>query len=314
MKLIYAAQLLLPLLLVLWMLIVPPRSTLGLVAQVVASMVMLFALAHIGIWMFPPWWTPHAAAGLLAVVVAWRVWRRRPVDRLPKGVAGWLAVLVLAGLGAYATMLATRAVHGARAPHEPTVALTFPLGGATFLVASGGTDWLVNAHRESMLSADPRFKPWRGNGHAVDLVAVDGAGLRAPGIMPTDPSLYRIFGMPVSAPCAGSVVLAVDGLPDMTVPEHDRKNLAGNHVLLACGDVHVVLAHLRQGSVAVRSGDAVALGQRLGAVGNSGGSDEPHLHIHAQRPGPADAPMGGDPLPARFDGRFLVRGDRVQVP
>jgi hypothetical protein len=312
MKLIYAAQLLLPLLLVLWILIVPPHNTLGLVVQMVASAAMLFALAHIGIWMFPPWWTPHAAAGLLAAIVAWRVWRRRPEHRLPKGVAGWAVVLVFAGLGGYATMLATRALAGAWVPQEPVVALAFPLTGGTFLVASGGTDLLVNAHRESMLSADPRFKPWRGNGHAVDLVAIDGAGLRAPGLMPADPSLYRIFGMPVRAPCAGRVIVAVDGLPDMTVPEYDRKHLAGNHVMLACGDVHVALAHLRQGSVVVRSGDAVTLGQRLGAVGNSGGSDEPHLHIHAQRPGPADAPMGGEPVPASFDGRFLVRGDRIQ--
>ena len=31
-------------------------------------------------------------------------------------------------------------------------------------------------------------------------------------------------------------------------------------------------------------------------VVNSGGADESHLHIHAQRPGAAHAPMSGDPL------------------
>jgi hypothetical protein len=49
-------------------------------------------------------------------------------------------------------------------------------------------------------------------------------------------------------------------------------------------------------------------------VGNSGNTGEPHLHIHAQRPGPPGAPWSGDPLPIRFDGRFLVRGERVQLP
>jgi hypothetical protein len=46
-------------------------------------------------------------------------------------------------------------------------------------------------------------------------------------------------------------------------------------------------------------------------VGNSGNSDEPHLHIHAQRPGVLWDPFKGDPLPMRFEGRFLVRNDRI---
>jgi murein DD-endopeptidase MepM/ murein hydrolase activator NlpD len=109
-------------------------------------------------------------------------------------------------------------------------------------------------------------------------------------------------------------VVAVDGLPDMSVPVYDRQHLAGNHVMLACGDVHIAMAHFRQGSVRVKTGDAVQVGQLLAEVGNSGGSNEPHLHIHAQRPGPHGAPMGGEPLPMSFDGRFLVRGERIDLP
>jgi hypothetical protein len=37
-------------------------------------------------------------------------------------------------------------------------------------------------------------------------------------------------------------------------------------------------------------------------------------HIHAQRPAPAGhGPLSGDPLPIRFNGRYLVRNDRVQT-
>ncbi|MEO6023157.1 MAG: hypothetical protein ABIP64_08585 [Burkholderiales bacterium] len=61
--------------------------------------------------------------------------------------------------------------------------------------------------------------------------------------------------MPVLAPCPAVVVKAVDGLPDMTVHEYDRVNMAGNHVILACGDVHIVMAHFRQSSVNVHVGD-----------------------------------------------------------
>ena len=164
---------------------------------------------------------------------------------------------------------------------------------------------------ESRGSNDPRFLPWRGNAWAVDLVALNDFGARATGLTPADPTRYVIFGMPVRSPCTGTVVLAVDGLPDMSPPELDRQHLAGNHVVLACGEVHIALAHFRRGSVRVRASETVQRGELLGDVGNSGGSNEPHLHIHAQRPGPPGAPLGGDPLPMTFEGRFLVRGDRI---
>ena len=73
-------------------------------------------------------------------------------------------------------------------------------------------------------------------------------------------------------------------------------NVPGHHVILRCGEVWVLLGHMRQGSVAVRARDSVAVGQPLGRVGNTGNTDEPHLHIHAQRPGTTKSPMSGDPL------------------
>ena len=59
------------------------------------------------------------------------------------------------------------------------------------------------------------------------------------------------------------------------------------------------------------AGSIARIAQKIAEVGNSGSADESHFHIHAQRPGAADAPMSGDPLPARFDRRCLVRGDRI---
>ena len=108
----------------------------------------------------------------------------------------------------------------------------------------------------------------------------------------------------------------------MLVPEVDREHLAGNHVMLRCAEANthmnsgadVLLGHLRPGSVQVRAGARVAAGDWLGSVGNSGNTGEPHLHVHAQRPGPVGAPLGGDPLPLVFGGRFPVRGDHIVLP
>jgi hypothetical protein len=88
--------------------------------------------------------------------------------------------------------------------------------------------------------------------------------------------------------------------------------LPGNHVLLECDGVHVLLAHFKRGSVRVAQSDHVTIDTVVGLVGNSGNTNEPHLHIHAQRPAASGRePLSGDPLPIRLDGRYLVRNDRV---
>jgi murein DD-endopeptidase MepM/ murein hydrolase activator NlpD len=143
-------------------------------------------------------------------------------------------------------------------------------------------------------------------------VKLNALGMRASGWLPADPARYVIFGDPVYAPCSGVVVQSEDGAPDMPPPDADRTRMAGNHVLLDCGGVHVLVAHLRRGTVRVRPQLSIEAGTILGLVGNSGNSNEPHLHVHAQRPAPAGGePLSGEPLPVTFDGRYLVRNDLV---
>jgi murein DD-endopeptidase MepM/ murein hydrolase activator NlpD len=115
----------------------------------------------------------------------------------------------------------------------------------------------------------------------------------------------------VISPCDGEIMVAVDGHPDMPVPQHDRAHMEGNHLIVSCGDVWVVLAHLREGSVRHAAGAHVRTGDVLGEVGNSGNTDEPHLHVHVQRPGTAEAPLGGEPLPVRFGKQWLTRNMRL---
>lgn len=53
----------------------------------------------------------------------------------------------------------------------------------------------------------------------------------------------------------------------------------GNHIMIRAGDIFVLLCHLRQESLRVQKGDIVRIGQRIGEVGNSGSSIQPHLHL-----------------------------------
>lgn len=162
------------------------------------------------------------------------------------------------------------------------------------------------------MTLEPRFHAFRGQSYGIDLVKLGPFGLRAAGALPAALDRYAIYGEPVYSPCDGTVVTAFDGAPDMTPPQPDRAHMAGNHALIDCAGVHVLVAHFRPGTVRVRAGEQIGTTTLVGLVGNSGNSNEPHLHVHAQRPA-ADIsePLSGDPLPVRFDARFIARNDRV---
>jgi hypothetical protein len=314
MNTLFIAQVAVPVALILWMALAPPRSASGFCIQFAASAACLWAAALLGIWLVPPWWAPWGfGAGLLAAV-GLALGRRRPfVSPLPATPGAWVVAVVFTALGvasAYGILIAWRS----RTVPPAAVNLAFPLGPGRYLVVNGGSGSSTNAHLATLDASEPRFREWRGQSYGVDLVQLNGLGLRAKGLQPADPRAYRIYGARVLATCAGRIVLAVDGLPDMQVPEMDRKHMAGNHILLRCADADVLLGHLHPGSVQVRVGDTVATGVWLGVAGNSGNTGEPHLHVHAQRPGPASAPIGGNPLPIMFNGHFPVRGDRIGSP
>ena len=312
---LYAVQFAAPLILIGWLVWMPARSGLGFVVQVFGSVAALAVMALQGIWLLPPWWAPFVFAVALGVA-AWLGWRRiRPVpSAVPTTWGAWVVVVLFVALGTASTYGTVVAVRSRAAPTVGVVNLALPLEPGRYLVVNGGSNSSTNAHVETLDPEVPRYRAWRGQSYGVDIVALDAFGLRARGVQPADLRAYRIYGARVLAPCAGQVATAVDGLPDMRVPEVDRDHLAGNHVMLRCADADVLLGHLQQGSVKVRAGATVAAGDWLGSVGNSGNTGEPHLHVHAQSPGPTEAPLGGDPRPIQFNGRFPVRGDRIVIP
>ena len=59
--------------------------------------------------------------------------------------------------------------------------------------------------------------------------------------------------------------------------------MAGNAVVITHADgFDTIYAHLRKGSVAVKKGDSVKRGQRIGSVGLSGLTEFPHLHFEVR--------------------------------
>ena len=301
-------ELLLPLALALWLAVRPLAGRFPHAMQILATGLVLLALTFVGIW--PAWWLPWAywlifAAALLAGLRSAAGRGRSPRRRLT-----WIAAALLAVAGAAAGFQVLQAIAGRAAPSEPAIDLRFPLRDGRFYVVNGGFSESISSHMATIARATPRQRAYYGQSFAVDLVKVGPWGFTARGLLPRDPARYAIFGAPIFAPCSGRVIQAVDGLPDMPVPRMDPAHMAGNHVLVRCGRADILLAHMRRSSVRVRPGQSVRTGDRLGEVGNSGNTSLPHLHIHAQTPGTEREPLSGAPIPMRFGGRFLLRGDR----
>ena len=251
---------------------------------------------------------------LFALCVAFGLWRLLAGNVRPRATSRprtVLAAIVVAANLAAVAFLAPPTVKGLLGYVAPaaTFDLDSPFGEGRFHVAQGGGE-LTNHHAAV---ASQR--------HALDINALNRAGfgqrLRREGSLAD----YAAFGRPVLAPCAGRVRAVRDGIEDALAPNADPERLAGNHVVLDCGDVLVLLAHLREGSVVPAPGDELASGDPIGEIGNSGNSTEPHLHLHAVRDlspeGAADDPPL-DPLapeavavPVTIEGKWLVRGSGV---
>lgn len=304
-----ALQVLLPILLIATIAFIG-RHRLLKIMQIVATALLILVVQLAGLWLLAPWWTAWLL-WLLLGLAAWSGWRRtRSEARL--GVPGAMGLVVACLAAAGFGWLVFLAWQGRHPPQGPVVELASPFPRGSYLVVNGGSRPLINAHLETLEPKTPRQARYRGQSLGLDIVALTPAGLTADGWQPREPERHEIFGTPLLAPCRGVVVSARGDRPDMPVPITDQEVMTGNHVHLRCSQADVVLAHLRRGSLRVAAGQRVEIGTALGEVGNSGNSDVPHLHIHAQRPESAQAPFASDPLPMRIAGRYLVRGDRFR--
>lgn len=234
----------------------------------------------------------YVAVYAVLMVVSYRRIRQRPFfaenGRSPWRRHGW-ALLELALFIAFVAYTASGFFY-----NDDPVRLALPLEDGRYYVGQGGNNPVLNAHNRNQTQK-----------YALDITEINAAGRRAPRIYPSDPEQYVIFGETIHSPCDGAVVSVVDGLPDNNPPTRDAENLAGNHVVIHCKGVNVLLAHMQNNSVLVRENEMVNAGQPLGQVGNSGNTTEPHLHIHAVPED--DTVMDGVGVPLILEGDFPVR-------
>lgn len=105
-------------------------------------------------------------------------------------------------------------------------------------------------------------------------------------------------GVSVLAAADGVVRAVRDGMDDVSVRDTDAASIegreAGNAVAVTHGNGwETQYSHLKRGSIGVKVGDAVKVGDVLGEVGLSGNTEFPHVEFTVRRSGVAVDPFVG---------------------
>ncbi len=170
----------------------------------------------------------------------------------------------------------------------PAAAATEPPVLGLPIACTPGTDcWVVNLVD---LDPGPGVRDYACTKHSYD-------GHKGTDIAIRDLAVMR-RGVPVIASAPGVVTGVRDGMKDVDVSIAGRQSVkgrdCGNGVLVRlAGGWETQYCHLRRGSVAVRKGDRVAAGQKLGLVGLSGMTEYPHVHLSVRYQGRVVDPFVG---------------------
>jgi hypothetical protein len=194
--------------------------------------------------------------------------------------------------------------------NREAVVIASPLRGPNWIVGNGCCS-TFNAHRGTVLPVNGA--PHVAERFAIDFIQIDPMGKLFEGSK-NPLSNYSYFGDEIHSVAAGKVVGVVDGMPDIEAGSLPGSITAaeagGNHVVVDIGHGrYAFYAHMQPGSVEVKVGQKVKVGQTLGLLGNSGNTDAPHLHFHVMD---SPYPLLANGVPYRFAG-FTVEGEVTNV-
>lgn len=257
-----------------------------------------------GFWFYP---LPLAKWLYLALLTAASIRHLMHLQEEQKLVAKRVQYLIALASASIGALILWQMIIGYLPVEEKHSELSSPFAkDAKYCVMSGGSSLVHNFHYRLGSNPASRYEM-----HAIDFTKINTLGIRTKKFslfdpQPRDPEEYLIFDANVVAPCAGDIVELESNKPDHAAGDKFRDNTGANYITLQCNEALITLAHLREGSVQVEVGQQVLPGQILGRIGNSGNSEEPHLHIHANSI--ADEEGLSSPIPIRFNGRYLSRG------
>jgi murein DD-endopeptidase len=193
---------------------------------------------------------------------------------------------------------------GVNVRSDAPLVLAAPLRGGPWAAVHNAA-WERGHRRVFYTVGDRRRIPGR---HAIDWIKLDADGRTSRGDGDLVASALG-YGEDVLAVADAVVAAARDDVTEVERVSARRKHAAedasGNFVALDVGQGrYVFYEHLKPGSVRVKSGERVRRGQTVAALGFTGDSTGPHLHLHVAD---APSPLGAEGLPFVID-RFELLG------
>jgi hypothetical protein len=188
-------------------------------------------------------------------------------------------------------------------PDPPVAKSTLPLGlpfRGQWMVFWGGDTLEVNQHL-----------PHKSQRRAADLMMVDATGktFRGDGKKNQD---YLAWGQEILAVADGTVITAIDGVPENAPGAMNPYFALGNAVIIKHDErLYSAYAHLQPGKLRVKAGDLVKRGAVLGLCGNSGNTSETHLHFQLQDGPLFESSWGVEPV---FHEVSLSRAGKTSRP
>ena len=234
------------------------------------------------------------------------VWLELPANASPRSLRN---VLVARAGTNEATVENTIPVH----PAGDVPVLGPPLRGGPWVMAHGPAN--PNGHRRSVVTVNGRAAVVQRYG--VDYFKVDSAGHTFSGDSAKKSDYYG-YGQDVLAVSDGVIAVASDEVPENESPHPYKravpinlKTIGGSYIMLDIGKAqYVFYAHLKPGSLRVKTGDKVRRGQVIGSLGLTGNTPSPHLHLHV---GDTIEPIGSEGLPYVYNA-FQVVGECLAPP
>ena len=268
---------------------------------------LMIGLILTGVWISPPPIAPWVYCVLLVLASGLHMLRSAGSERLRLLRLSHIPTFVSISLGA---LFLWQGLSGRLQPDIEVIDLAAPMQQAGGIcVLSGGNSVALNAH--FLTAGSPLGLK---EIHSVDFIKVRSGGFRtrswqvAP--QPKDLGEYLVYDEPVFAPCDGSILEMNNDHPDHPAGGEYRDTSGVNFVTLRCDKVDIILAHLKRGSIEVSIGQTLTTGDFIGTVGNSGNTEEPHLHIQAQTVLPPESSdIYPRPIAMTFNGRYLSRGE-----
>lgn len=293
-----------------------PKTKLDAILAVLISHLYEFFFFMTGHWTYISFYTRYALAALCIISVIVLFVRNR---KIPFFQAGGLKLNLLRGAGLTAILLLlgmAGTIVKAYIIDDVPVHLAFPLKSGVYAVFEGGNGDLspsMNYHftsegfKRTGINTSMRF--------ATDIEKLNEIGnSRSGGLFPQDFNKYAIYNQTIYSPCDGIVFQVENSINNVPPYSESKPFNLGNTVIIKDGDVYVAMGHLLKGSINVKVGDNVTLGQPIAAVGCSGLADCPHLHIQAMKASKVSALLQGDyavwfyqGVPILFDGRLPVK-------